>query len=226
MGRAFEYRKARKMKRWGAMSKAFSRIGKEILIAVKSGGPSPDSNSRLRALLQNAKAVNMPKENVERAIKKALNKDENEIKEIVYEGYGPHGIAIVIETATDNPNRTVANLRTYLSRSNGSLAIGSYVFFAKAKCPSALSLAESIMSKSSPKYCSSKTVRQMALGRCVACPWMRVCAAKRAVPSSAKRQKNGRICTFMPWLKMWLEVPLDKPKAKNRDFCARFRYFK
>ena len=121
MGRAFEYRKARKMKRWGNMSRTFTRIGKEITIAVKSGGPDPDSNPRLRVLMQNAKAANMPKDTVERAIKKATDKDASDYKEIVYEGYGPHGIAIVVETATDNNQRTVANVRSYFNKHGGSL---------------------------------------------------------------------------------------------------------
>jgi len=121
MGRAFEYRKARKMKRWGQMAKTFTRIGKDIVIAVKSGGPDPDTNGRLRAIIQNAKAANMPKENVERAIKKATSKDQEDYKEIVYEAYAPHGVALVIETATDNHNRTVANIRSYLNKLGGSL---------------------------------------------------------------------------------------------------------
>ena len=116
MGRAFEYRKARKMKRWGNMSRTFTKIGKEITMAVKAGGPDPDANSRLRALIQNAKAANMPKENVERAIKKAISKDEGNYKEVVYEGYAPFGVAIVVETATDNTTRTVANVRSYFNK--------------------------------------------------------------------------------------------------------------
>ena len=115
MGRAFEYRKARKLKRWGNMSRTFTRIGKEITIAAKAGGGDPDTNPRLRALMQNAKAANMPKDTVERAIKKATEKDASDYKEIVYEGYGPHGIAIVVETATDNNQRTVANVRSYFN---------------------------------------------------------------------------------------------------------------
>ena len=111
MGRAFEFRKARKLKRWGQMSKTFTKIGKEISKAVKDGGPSPDSNARLRVIIQNAKAANMPKDNIERAIKKASDKDTSDYKEMVYEGYGQHGIAIVIETLTDNTTRTVANVR-------------------------------------------------------------------------------------------------------------------
>ena len=121
MGRAFEYRKARKLKRWGNMSRTFTRIGKEITIAAKAGGPDPDMNPRLRMLMQNAKAANMPKDTVERAIKKATDKDAGDYKEIVYEGYGPHGIAIVVETATDNNQRTVANVRSYFNKHGGSL---------------------------------------------------------------------------------------------------------
>ena len=121
MGRAFEYRKARKLKRWGNMSRTFTRIGKEITIAAKAGGPDPDSNPRLRALMQNAKAANMPKDTVERAIKKATDKDAGDYKEITYEGYGPHGIAIFVEAATDNNTRTVANVRSYFNKHGGSL---------------------------------------------------------------------------------------------------------
>lgn len=121
MGRAFEYRKARKFKRWGAMSKAFTRIGKEIAMAVKSGGPNPESNSRLRVIIQNAKAVQMPKANVESAIKKASSKDSANFDEVAYEGYGPFGVAILIETATDNTTRTVANMRHIFSKYGGSL---------------------------------------------------------------------------------------------------------
>ncbi|MEC8830529.1 MAG: YebC/PmpR family DNA-binding transcriptional regulator, partial [Bacteroidota bacterium] len=98
MGRAFEFRKARKMKRWAAMSKAFTRIGKDIVMAVKEGGSDPENNSRLRAVIQNAKAVNMPKDNIERAIKRASDKNHGDFKEVLFEGYGPHGIAILVET--------------------------------------------------------------------------------------------------------------------------------
>lgn len=129
MGRAFEYRKARKMKRWSAMAKAFTRIGKEISISVKAGGPDPDTNSRLRAAIQNAKAANMPKDNVERAIKNAMAKDTTDYKEITFEGYAPHGIAIIIEAATDNNNRTVANVRSYFNKCNGSLGTSGSVEF-------------------------------------------------------------------------------------------------
>ncbi len=129
MGRAFEYRKARKMKRWGNMSRTFTKIGKEITMAVKAGGPDPDANSRLRALMQNAKAANMPKENVERAIKKAISKDEGNYKEVVYEGYAPFGVAIVVETATDNTTRTVANVRSYFNKAGGSLGTSGSLSF-------------------------------------------------------------------------------------------------
>lgn len=129
MGRAFEYRKARKLKRWGNMSRTFTRIGKEITIAAKAGGPDPATNPRLRALMQNAKAANMPKDTVERAIKKATDKDAGDYKEITYEGYGPHGIAIFVEAATDNNTRTVANVRSYFTKHGGSLGTqGSLTF--------------------------------------------------------------------------------------------------
>ncbi len=129
MGRAFEFRKARKMKRWSKMAKTFSRIGKDIVIAIKEGGTDPETNSRLRAVMQNAKDANMPKENVDRAIKKAIDKDTSDFKEVVFEGYGPHGIAIMIETATDNNNRTVANIRSYFNKCNGSLGTSGSVAF-------------------------------------------------------------------------------------------------
>lgn len=129
MGRAFEFRKARKFKRWAAMAKTFSRIGKEIVIAIREGGPDPESNSRLRAAIQNAKAANMPMDNVNRAIKKATDKDTSDYKEIVLEGYGPHGIAVLVEAATDNNNRTVANVRSYFNKCNGSLGTSGSVSF-------------------------------------------------------------------------------------------------
>ncbi|AFL81982.1 DNA-binding regulatory protein, YebC/PmpR family [Aequorivita sublithincola DSM 14238] len=135
MGRAFEFRKARKMKRWSAMSKAFTRIGKDIVMAVKEGGPDPDANSRLRAVIQNAKAVNMPKENVERAIKRASDKSLGDFKEVLFEGYAQHGIAVLIETATDNNTRTVANVRMNFNKCNGSLGTsGSVVFMFDHTC--------------------------------------------------------------------------------------------
>lgn len=129
MGRAFEFRKARKFKRWSAMSKAFTRIGKDIVMAVKEGGPNPEANSRLRAVIQNAKAVNMPKDNVERAIKKASEKDSGTYKEVLFEGYALHGIAILVETATDNNNRTVANIRSYFNKCHGTLGTSGSVSF-------------------------------------------------------------------------------------------------
>ena len=129
MGRAFEYRKARKLKRWGNMARTFTKLGKEISIAVKAGGPDPDSNPRLRVLMQNAKAANMPKENVERANKKATSKEEGDYKEVLFEGYGPYGIAIVVETATDNNNRTVANIRSYFNKFGGSLGTSGSLSF-------------------------------------------------------------------------------------------------
>lgn len=135
MGRAFEYRKERKMKRWAGMAKAFTRIGREISIAVKEGGPDPHYNARLRLAIQNAKTANMPKANVENAIKKATSKDAEHYEEIVYEGYAPHGIAIIVETATDNPTRTVANVRHYFSKYGGNLSTSGsvdYMFTRKA----------------------------------------------------------------------------------------------
>ena len=110
MGRAFEFRKARKMKRWSAMAKTFTRIGKDIVMAVKEGGPDPDNNSRLRAVMQNAKTANMPKENLERAIKKANDKTTENYKEVLFEGYAPHGIAILVETATNNNNLSLIHI--------------------------------------------------------------------------------------------------------------------
>ena len=129
MGSAFEFRKARKMKRWSAMAKTFTRIGKDIVMAVKEGGADPDNNSRLRAVMQNAKAANMPKDNIERAIKKASDKNTENYKEILYEGYAPHGIAVLVETATDNNNRTVANIRSYFNKCNGTLGTSGSVEF-------------------------------------------------------------------------------------------------
>ena len=135
MGRAFEFRKERKMKRWGNMARVFTRLGKELTIAAKSGGPDPDNNPRLRAVIQSARAENMPKDNIERAIKRAVEKDQGDYKELVYEGYGPHGIAFLVETATDNPTRTVANVRSYFNKYNGSLGTsGSVEFMFEHKC--------------------------------------------------------------------------------------------
>lgn len=121
MGRAFEYRKARKMKRWASMAKVFTKIGREIAMAVKDGGGEPDYNPRLRIAIQNAKTANMPKANVESAIKRALSKDATSYDEQVYEGYGPNGIAVMVETASDNTNRTVASMRLHFSKGGGNL---------------------------------------------------------------------------------------------------------
>ena len=135
MGRAFEYRKARKMKRWGNMARVFTKLGKEITMAVKASGPDPETNPRLRVLMQTAKKENMPKDNVERAIKKATSKDFTDYKEMNYEGYGPFGIAIFVETATDNTTRTVANVRSYFNKLGGSLGTsGSLEFLFENKC--------------------------------------------------------------------------------------------
>ena len=129
MGRAFEFRKARKMKRWAGMAKTFTRIGREISIAVKESGGDPNYNPRLRAAIQNAKAANMPKANIENAIKKALAKDSANYEEVIFEGYAPHGIAVIVEAATDNNNRTVANIRHHFSKYGGSLGTSGSVDF-------------------------------------------------------------------------------------------------
>ena len=135
MGRAFEFRKERKFKRWGHMARVFTKIGKEITIAVKQGGPDVTGNPRLRALLQTARSENMPKDNIERAIKRASDKDQSDYKEVVFEGYGPHGIAVLVEAATDNNNRTVANVRSYFTKSGGSLGTsGSVDYMFDRKC--------------------------------------------------------------------------------------------
>lgn len=135
MGRAFEFRKARKFKRWGQMAKTFTRIGKDIVIAVKEGGPDPETNSKLRAVIQNAKVANMPKDNVERAIKRASDKDTADYKETVLEGFGPHGVAFILDCATDNNNRTVANIRSYFNKCGGSLGTqGSVDFMFDHQC--------------------------------------------------------------------------------------------
>ena len=123
------------MKRWGHMARTFTRLGREIEIAVKAGGSDPSGNTRLRILMQNAKAENMPKENVERAIKRATEKDAADYKEVVYEGYGPHGVAFLVETATDNTNRTVANVRMHFNKCGGTLGnSGSVAFMFDHKC--------------------------------------------------------------------------------------------
>ena len=129
MGRAFEFRKARKMKRWSAMAKTFTRIGKDISIAVKEGGPNPDTNARLRAIIQNAKSANMPKDNVERAIKKASGADSANYVEMSLEGYAPHGVAVFVECTTDNNNRTVANVRSYFNKCEGNLGTNGSLEF-------------------------------------------------------------------------------------------------
>ncbi len=129
MGRAFEYRKATKLKRWGNMARVFTRIGKQISIAVKAGGPDPDTNPHLRAIIANAKRENMPKDNIERAIKNAMGKDQKDYKEMNYEGYAPHGIAVFVETATDNTTRTVANVRAVFNKFGGSLGVTGSVDF-------------------------------------------------------------------------------------------------
>ncbi|MDR3327403.1 MAG: YebC/PmpR family DNA-binding transcriptional regulator [Prevotellaceae bacterium] len=135
MGRAFEFRKARKFKRWGNMARTFTKLGKEITIAVKQAGPYPENNPRLRVLMQTARKENMPKENIERAIKKAADKDFSDYKEMNYEGYAPFGIAIFVETATDNTTRTVANVRSYFNKFGGSLGTsGSLEFLFDHKC--------------------------------------------------------------------------------------------
>ena len=135
MGRAFEFRKERKMKRWGHMAKTFTKIGKEITIAVKNGGPDVTGNPRLRALMAEARSKQMPKENIERAIKKATESKQGDFKEIIYEGFGPHGIAYLVEAATDNNTRTVANVRSYFNKCGGSLGTtGSVSFMFDRKC--------------------------------------------------------------------------------------------
>ena len=135
MGRAFEFRKARKFKRWGNMARVFTRLGREIEMAVKDGGADPTSNSRLRLLIQTSKTENMPKDNIERAIKRAISKDTSAYKEMIYEGYAPYGVAVVVETATDNPNRSVANVRSYFTKFGGSLGTtGMCDFLFERKC--------------------------------------------------------------------------------------------
>ncbi len=135
MGRAFEYRKATKLKRWAGMAKTFTKLGRQITMAAKEGGPEPDANPRLRMLIQNAKAANMPKDNVARAIKKATEKNNEDWKEIVYEGYGPFGIAVLVEATTNNNTRTVGAVRSYFNKAGGSLGTtGSVEFLFEHKC--------------------------------------------------------------------------------------------
>ena len=135
MGRAFEYRKATKLKRWGHMAKTFTRLGKQIAIAVKAGGPEPENNPSLRSVIATCKRENMPKDNIERAIKNAMGKDQSDYKEVTYEGYGPHGVAIFVDAATDNNTRTVANVRAVFNKFSGNLGTqGSLSFLFDHKC--------------------------------------------------------------------------------------------
>ena len=135
MGRAFEFRKERKLKRWGHMARTFTKLGKEITIAVKQGGPDVTGNPRLRALMAEARSEQMPKENIERAIKKATESKQGDFKEIIYEGFGPFGVAVLVEAATDNNTRTVANVRSYFNKCGGSLGTtGSVSFMFDRKC--------------------------------------------------------------------------------------------
>ncbi|MCF6352699.1 MAG: YebC/PmpR family DNA-binding transcriptional regulator [Cyclobacteriaceae bacterium] len=143
MGRAFEFRKARKMKRWSKMAKTFSRIGKDIVMAIKEGGVDPETNSRLRAVIQNAKTANMPKDIIDRAIKKATDKDTSDYKEVNFEGYALHGIAVFVETTTDNNNRTVANVRAAFTKFSGNLGTsGSVEFLFEQTCDFKIARAE------------------------------------------------------------------------------------
>lgn len=135
MGRAFEYRKATKLKRWGHMARTFTKLGKQIAVAVKAGGPEPENNPTLRAIIATCKRENMPKDNIERAIKNACGKDQSDYKTMTYEGYGPHGVAIFVDTLTDNATRTVGNVRSVFNKFNGNLGtMGSlaYLFDHKA----------------------------------------------------------------------------------------------
>ena len=135
MGRAFEYRKATKLKRWGHMAKTFTRLGKQIAIAVKAGGPEPENNPTLRSVIANRKRENMPKDNIERAIKNAMGKDQSDYKEVTYEGYGPHGIAIFVDTLTDNTTRTVGDVRSVFNKFSGTLGTtGSLAYLFDHKC--------------------------------------------------------------------------------------------
>ncbi len=135
MGRAFEYRKATKLKRWGHMAKTFTRLGKQIAIAVKAGGPEPENNPSLRSIIAVCKRENMPKDNIERAIKNAMGKDQSDYKTMTYEGYGPHGIAIFVDTLTDNPTRTVADVRSVFNKFSGNMGtMGSLAFLFDHKC--------------------------------------------------------------------------------------------
>ena len=135
MGRAFEYRKATKLKRWGHMAKTFTRLGKQIAIAAKAGGPEPENNPALRSVIAVCKRENMPKDNIERAIKNALGKDQSDYKTMTYEGYGPHGVAVFVDTLTDNPPRTVADVRSVFNKFSGNMGtMGSLAFLFDHKC--------------------------------------------------------------------------------------------
>ena len=135
MGRAFEYRKAAKLKRWGHMAKTFTRLGKQIAIAVRAGGPEPENNPTLRSVIATCKRENMPKDNIERAIKNAMGKDQSDYKSMTYEGYGPHGIAVFVDTLTDNTTRTVADVRSVFNKFGGNLGtMGSLAFLFDHKC--------------------------------------------------------------------------------------------
>ena len=135
MGRAFEYRKAAKLKRWGHMARTFTKIGKQIAVAVKAGGPEVENNPTLSAIIATAKRENMPKDNIERAIKNAMGKDQSEYKTMTYEGYGPHGVAVFVDTLTDNPTRTVGDVRSVFNKFNGNLGtMGSLAYLFDHKC--------------------------------------------------------------------------------------------
>lgn len=135
MGRAFEFRKERKMKRWGHMAKTFTRLGKQIAIAVKAGGPEPENNPALRSVIAVCKRENMPKDNIDRAIKNAMGKDQSDYKSVTYEGYGPHGVAILVDTLTDNTTRTVADVRSVFNKFSGNMGTtGSLSFLFDHKC--------------------------------------------------------------------------------------------
>ena len=135
MGRAFEYRKAAKLKHWGHMAKTFTRLGKQIAIAVKAGGPEPENNPSLRSVIATCKRENMPKDNIERAIKNAMGKDQSDYKEVTYEGYGPHGIAVFVDTLTDNTTRTVGDVRSVFNKFSGTLGTtGSLSYLFDHKC--------------------------------------------------------------------------------------------
>jgi YebC/PmpR family DNA-binding regulatory protein len=129
MGRIFETRKHVMFARWNRMAKQFTRIGKDITIAVRAGGPEPDNNPALRRVIQNARAVNMPKDKVESAIKRATSKDVTNYEEVIYEGYAPHGVAVLVQTATDNPTRTVGNIRNVFNKNGGNLGTSGSVSF-------------------------------------------------------------------------------------------------